>query len=122
MSEPSAEPVGTPRDKAELTGQNAIFDVLADSVRCHAVGYLAEATGAVPLDDLVSFVIATLAAGEVTPRRRKRTEIRFHHVHLPKMEAAGLLDYDRDERLVEPTEAVDVARDLREQVADSRRR
>lgn len=62
----------------------------------------------IPLDDLVDFMAATSGFVESSSPSRERIAIRFHHLHLPKMYAAGLVEYEYDERLVEPTEKVTV--------------
>lgn len=113
----SVEMTGTEMDPATRT---AVFDVLTDQERRAAVEYLAMATGAVPVDELVGFVEATSTAGRARLDSRQRTEIRFHHVHLPKLDDAGLLDYDPGEQVVTPTETVDVARRLIDRAADMR--
>lgn len=109
MSEPSAESVEGSEAETDAGTRNAVFDVLTDEARCYAIEYLAMETGSVSLDDLVGFVTAASASGQGTPQTRERTEIRFHHIHLPKMDAAGLLDYDPDDRTVTPTEKLDAA-------------
>lgn len=90
-------------------GLTDAFDVLTDEVRCAAIEYLATTEGTVSLDSVVDFVMATPAAPDGT---REQTKIRFHHVHLPKMDAADLVDYDWDDRTIEPTEKLDLAMQL----------
>lgn len=119
MSNSPAEPVKTGGAKMESAARTAIFDALADEERRVAVEYLAMETGAVPVDELVGFVEATSVSEVGTLDSRQRTEIRFHHIHLPKMDAAGLIDYDQDGRTVTPTETVDAALSLVDQATDT---
>lgn len=41
-------------------------------------------------------------ADEVDPETRERVAISLHHVHLPKMDDFGVVEYDTDTREVEP--------------------
>lgn len=99
--------------------QDALFEVLADEERRTAIEYLATETGAVSVDDLADVVAAKSDADEGPSQRQEQTKTEFYHVHIPEMEAAGLLDYDEDEQLVEPTERVDIARRLIVQAAET---
>lgn len=118
MSEFSAEPGGDGDAKTEAAARDALFDVLADKQRRTAIEYLAVESGTVSVDDLVDSVIAMADSAEGTPGSRKQTESRFHHVHLPKLDTAGLINYDPDERLVTPTQTISLARQLVDQAAD----
>ena len=66
----------------------------------------------VDLDDVIDYVVKQFDEGErdVSPNElRQELEIEFHHVHLPKLEVANVIDYDwrsrtvryRDHRLVD---------------------
>lgn len=35
---------------------------------------------------------------------RTETRVSLHHVHIPKLESAGVIEYDSERQLVEPTE------------------
>jgi hypothetical protein len=41
-------------------------------------------------------------ADEVDPATRERVAVSLHHVHLPKMDDFGVVEYDTDTREVEP--------------------
>lgn len=120
MSEYFAEPVEIFRGEAESAAQDAVFDVLADQARRAAIECLAMEDGAMSLEDLVDAVVGILISGEVDPYTRERTTIRFHHIHLPKMDATGLLTYDHDDRIVEPTATLDIALQFLVQDTDNR--
>lgn len=79
--------------------QRLVFDVLSER---SAATDPAERPPAVGLDRLA----ATVARRErrdprVDSETVRRTEHSLHHIHLPKMAALGLLDYDREARCVE---------------------
>lgn len=63
----------------------AVESLAADVAACES-----DDSPAVPSESLVDEVHVTL-----------------HHVHLPKLDDAGLVDYDRDEKTVETTSAAD---------------
>lgn len=61
---------------------------------------------AVALDELVRFVIdreSGRRTGDIIDR--DATTIELHHVHLPAMDERGVIEYDRDRRVIEPIQA-----------------
>lgn len=48
-------------------------------------------------------------ASEAPSDASRRIRISLHHIHLPKLAEAGLVDYDPEEGVVEPTEKLDRA-------------
>jgi hypothetical protein len=75
----------------------AVHAVLADDCRRQLVEHLLElGTGTRrSIDDLVA---------DLPPAERRETALRLHHVHLPKLETVGAVDYDADRNVftVEP--------------------
>lgn len=84
-------------ESADVDERDISFGVLSDEQRCQALRYLCEADGSVTVEELVAQVSKAVGGTE------RRLEVRFHHVHLPKMESVGLLDRDGAE--LEPTDA-----------------
>lgn len=114
MSELTAESVEVFGEETDTETRTAVFDMLTDEVRRAAIEYLAMETGTASVDELAGFVAAMSAAID----SRQRTEIQFHHVHLPKLDASGLIDYDQDTRTVTPTEALNAAHQFIDQETD----
>jgi DNA-binding transcriptional ArsR family regulator len=87
---------------AETGAEGAAFELMANSRRRHVLSYLRERTGSVSVDDLASQVIARelLEGGPVDP---ESVEATLRHVHLPKLDAAGLLEYDEEGERVDTT-------------------
>jgi hypothetical protein len=82
------------------------FSALADAGRRYLVRYL-DRNGSTSLSTLGEHLAAerdetTLVS--VTPTQRRRATVRLHHVHLPKLEAAGLVERSDVDDLVEPTD------------------
>lgn len=108
MTDLSAEPVGhteVPTDEATLT---TFHKLLADKTRCAVLRYLATVDRAVPLDTLVDEVAVKLTSAGVDSQFREKVAIQLHHIHLPKMDDVGVINYDLDEHLIEPTEKIAV--------------
>jgi len=71
---------------------DVIFDVLNHSRRRHALYYLADRVGAVPLSELAGAVAER--EGEPTDERRQRVATGLYHTHLPKFEETDVAEYD----------------------------
>ncbi|HMB49680.1 DUF7344 domain-containing protein [Natronoarchaeum rubrum] len=71
---------------------DVIFDVLNHPRRRHALYYLAEAVGAVPLAELADAVAEQ--EGTPTAERRQRVATGLYHTHLPKFDETGVAEYD----------------------------
>lgn len=71
----------------------ALFDVLSHRRRRYALSYLRDANGDVAtLTELAERVTAREADGRGDRHGTAATAL--HHVHLPKLVEAGLIDYD----------------------------
>ncbi len=86
---------------ADADPRGAAFELMANRRRRHVLSYLrAHPQEDVPIDDLTSQVIAReLMAGDgpVDPESVSAT---LHHVHLPKLAEAGLIEYDPETNVV----------------------
>lgn len=97
---PTFDGIGAEPDEASL---DAVLDALAHERRRETVSYLAEAGGSLPADELLATVATGGRETETLADGSGRHAIRFHHVHLPKLEDVGLVEYERDTDLVELT-------------------
>ena len=84
---------------------DSLFDALADRRRREAVALLAVTEGAVSREELVEYVAA--ADPGIDDSRREVLTAQFHHRHLPKLAAAGLVDYDEVDGTVHATETAE---------------
>lgn len=82
-----------------------IFDLLSNRRRRYALYYLTQKVGAVELSDLAEQV--SFWEGNSTRDRFERVCTGLFHVHLPKLEGAGIIRYDVDDGIVELTDAAD---------------
>lgn len=98
---------------------DAVFTILSDEQRRHFLYYLIdEAGGTARVSDVVDYL--DTVESEATPGEGDSILVELHHRHLPKMEEAGLVDYDgeegtiryREDPLVEECLARVAARDV----------
>ncbi|MFC6824989.1 DUF7344 domain-containing protein [Halopelagius fulvigenes] len=79
------------------------FAVLSGKHQQAVVSILAEKDRSVNLSPLAEEVAAVLADDE---RDLKQVEMKLHHYHLPKLDAAGLLEYCSEDNRVIPTNSL----------------
>ncbi|MDG5777256.1 hypothetical protein VB773_08925 [Haloarculaceae archaeon H-GB2-1] len=77
----------------------ALFDALADPVRQSVLETLVAERTPISQTALATAVDSDARSGADSDP--ERLLVRLHHVHLPKLEAADLVSYDRDERTVD---------------------
>lgn len=101
-----ADPVG--RVESELSPDD-IFMTLSNRRRRHVLHYLRHIGGTVTIRDLSEQLAAWengTTTGEVVPSERKRLYTALHQTHLPKMDALGIVSYDRNRGTVKITDSV----------------
>ena len=84
-----------------------IFEVLRNQRRRYVLQFLKQYGRSVELGDLAQQVAAweyeTTLDG-VTPEQRKRVYTTLQQTHLPKMDKSGILQFDSDRGVIEPTD------------------
>jgi hypothetical protein len=84
-----------------------VFDAVKNLRRRYVLYYLQRYGGPVELGEIADQVAAwenDTTVQEVSARQRKSVYSALHQTHLPKLEAAGVLRYDSDRSMIEPTE------------------
>lgn len=86
--------------KSDIT-EGEIHELLRNSRRRRVLKQLQERVGVVTVRALAE-VIAELETGESPPPRRIRDSVynSLHQTHLPKLDAYGVVDYDKDRKTV----------------------
>lgn len=82
------------------------FDVLAAGRRRTTLAVLSERRRPTDCETLARAVASRergTARENVSDDTVERVHVRLHHVHLPKLDGYGLVDYDRENGVVEPT-------------------
>jgi hypothetical protein len=85
--------------------EDELFDVLASRRRRYAVHALEDVDSEVDLGSLAEQVAMweyDVDVGELSSAERKRVYTALQQSHLPKMDEAGLVDFDKDRGIIEP--------------------
>lgn len=90
MSEYTPADEGPGSIDGERLATDRLFGLLRERERRQAVAFLRDADGAVAVSTLAEHVTAD--GGDAD----RRTLVGLDHVHLPRLEAAGVVKYDRD--------------------------
>ena len=99
----------------EESSVDELFDVLRKSRRRAVLSILAGRQSPTNVQDLAHTI--AVRENDVAPASLSESTIRevhvtLHHVHLPKLDEASLIDYDREEQTVETTNADAVPIDI----------
>jgi len=93
--------------KSTHPSREEVFHAVKNLRRRYVLYYLQRYGGPVELGELANQVAAwenDTTVPEVSARQRKSVYSALHQTHLPKLESAGVLRYDSDRSVVEPTE------------------
>ena len=83
-----------------------IFHILQTERRRHVLRYLREREGPIEMRDLAEHVAAheyDTTVDDLTSSERQRVYISLYQSHLPKLDTQGIITYDKNRGLVEPT-------------------
>jgi len=89
--------------------QDVVFDLLSSSRRRFVLQYLSQADGPVQFSELANELAAwenDTDVEDITERQRKRVYVSLYQTHIPKLEEAGVVDYDADSGEVRLTSQV----------------
>lgn len=101
MFEQPTEPIPEPAQDAGLSADD-YFRLIADERRRRIVSVLAEHGGPMYTDEIAEAVVAhgdDDGSGDFDPL--EEATISLHHVHLPLMADAGVIDYDPETKRVD---------------------
>ncbi|WP_323190733.1 hypothetical protein [Halostella sp. PRR32] len=82
-----------------------VFEVLADQRRRNLLRYLLECDPPATVTEMADALLADAGTEEVEERRNLR--ISLHHVHLPKLDETGFVDYDAETNRVVGRNGID---------------
>lgn len=91
---------------------DALLDLCRDQRRRVVLVTFAEERRTLTMRDLTNAVLANdrhVSITEASDEDREEMRCSLHHLHLPKLEAAGLIEYDPEREMAEPTERFDRA-------------
>ena len=99
-----------PDSEAELLSRDMVFDVLKNQRRRYALHYLKSVDGTVQLSDLAEQVAAwenDTTVDAISAAERKRVYTALYQSHLPKLDDAGIVDYNQNRGIVELSTAAE---------------
>lgn len=89
---------------------DVVLDLCTDKHRRIVLGVLATQRRSLTLDDLTKAIVKHNhheLLTEVSGETMTEIKAKIHHDHAPRLADAGLVEYDRERQLVEPTEQFD---------------
>jgi hypothetical protein len=93
-----------------MLSQDEAYDLLSNARRRFVLSYLRAQDGPVPLNELSQRLAAQengIPVDDLTDQQIKRIYVSLYQTHLPKLEEAELIEYDRDRSVLELREAAD---------------
>ncbi|WP_226007318.1 DUF7344 domain-containing protein [Natrinema salinisoli] len=98
-------------DGDERLSKDVIFELLKNRRRREVLAYLLEADETVTLGELAEQIAAWENETEVdalSSDQRKRVYVALYQTHLPKMDDAGIVEYDQDRGLISLADNADL--------------
>lgn len=89
--------------------QDTVYDLLSNKRRRFVISKLRSADGAVSVSELSEAVAAWengVEIQELTDKQIKRVYVSLYQIHVPKLDEAGLVDYDKESGQVQLTSTV----------------
>lgn len=102
----SPRPTPTPPSDEELS-QTEVFEILGNDRRRHALHYLLSQEDGTDIRELSRQLAAwenDIPLEEVTSNERRRVYVSLHQTHLPRMDDAGVLNYESSGDTIRLTE------------------
>ncbi|SMO85008.1 DUF7344 domain-containing protein [Halorubrum cibi] len=100
---------GGPSDVGVDISDDELFDVLANQRRRFAVHLLKREEETMKIGEMAEQIAAWengVETVEITGNERKRVYTALQQSHLPKMDRAGVVDFNKNRGVVEPTDAL----------------
>ena len=98
-------------DEEDSLSKDVIFELLKNRRRREVLQYLLETEETVTLGELAEQIAAWENDTEVTALssdQRKRVYVALYQTHLPKMDDAGIIEYDQDRGLIDLSDNADL--------------
>ncbi|WP_217468211.1 helix-turn-helix domain-containing protein [Haloterrigena gelatinilytica] len=95
--------------RSEGLSPDVVFTLLSHPKRRAVVRLLLNQDRALTLRDLRNEIVEREEGIEITEAdesQTRQTLVSLHHAHIPKLTEAGVVTYDKDRQIVEPTEKI----------------
>lgn len=96
-------------ENSHKLSRDAIFDLLSNSRRRFVLNRLQENPSGFELGDLATELAAEengVPRDELSSQQRKRTYVSLYQTHVPKLAETGVVTYDSDSGVVQPTDRI----------------
>lgn len=87
----------------------SLFSALSHPGRRYILTYLLRSEGYVTMSELVDYVIESTDSSSSGEEFRREVTVNLTHMHLPLLEEEGLLTYNMERQLIQPTEKTTLA-------------
>ncbi|MFC6718283.1 ArsR family transcriptional regulator [Natrialbaceae archaeon GCM10025810] len=101
----------TESEEDERLSKDVIFELLKNRRRREVLAYLLDADGTVTLGELAEQIAAwenDTSVNALSSDQRKRVYVALYQTHLPKMDDAGIVEYDQDRGLITLSDNADL--------------
>ncbi|MFC4543120.1 hypothetical protein ACFO5R_14415 [Halosolutus amylolyticus] len=108
--------------EASLLSPDDVFHILQTFRRRETIRYLLDADGPVKMGDLADHVAAReheTTVAELTSTQRQRVYVPLYQSHLPKLDRAGVIEYDKPRGIVRSSDRIETFRPYLEAAAPS---
>ncbi|MDQ2052049.1 ArsR family transcriptional regulator [Natronolimnohabitans sp. A-GB9] len=98
-------------DEEQRLSKDVIFELLKNRRRREVLAYLLEADDTVTLGELAEQIAAwenDTDVSALSSDQRKRVYVALYQTHLPKMDDAGIVEYDQDRGLISLADNADL--------------
>ncbi|MFC3958320.1 DUF7344 domain-containing protein [Halovivax cerinus] len=101
----------TDDSSADGLSKDVIFELLKNRRRREVLSYLLDCEGTVTLSELAEQIAAwenDTTVDQLNSDQRKRVYVALYQTHLPKMDDAGIIEYDQDRGLIDLSDNADL--------------
>lgn len=94
----------------DATTFDGVLELCRDQYRRIILAVLASEPRALTLNDLTKTIVKhnhQASITEIANEEINQIQLSLHHLHIPKLEQCGVIEYDPDRQLVEPTAQFD---------------
>jgi hypothetical protein len=98
--------VGATGEETESLSKDLTFEILKNQRRREALAFLKANDGATTLSDMAEHIAAKengISVEQLSSSQRKRVYIGLYQCHLPKMDSAGVVDFEKNRGTIEIT-------------------
>jgi len=93
--------VGQRMTAIQTISTDTALQLLADQQRREVLHRLVESNGSASMDELISAVVTNTSSPRNPDEVRNHIAVNLHHVHLPKLQDTGIIEYDTSSEAIQ---------------------